>query len=247
MKKKFRFSIVAFSIIVLFSCSSNKEGMYEEEAINALDSLSEVIGQLKSCSFTLNASTNRFDNKKVEPIRTTHEIYMGGANELYYYSTNKKGRIGHWYDGEELAVFNFDSDEYDVMDAPSTLIETINLFHKDFKITFPAADFFYPTLTDDIIAICDTVVVVGTKTIDDVECDEINATNENLDIYILIEKATKLPKALAIYHLGDNKGQFYMSIFSNWKQNPDLPDSMFKFAPPENAIKKSVLTSKIVK
>jgi hypothetical protein len=247
MKKKLQLSILILSAIVLFSCSGNKKGYYEEDAIKALDNLSEVIGELKSCSFTLNTSTLRSKNENTEPIFKTYDIYMRGSDKMYYYTESKTTKIGHWYDGEELAVFNFDNNNYDVMDAPATLMETINLFHEDFKITFPAADFFYPTLTDDIIQSCDTVVVSGTKVIDEVECTEINASNENMDIYILIEKATNLPKALAIYYLGDKKGQHYISVFSNWRQNPNLPDNIFKFAPPENAIKASILTSKLAK
>lgn len=247
MKKKSHLSIFILSAIVLFSCSGNKKGFYEEDAIMALDNLSEVIGQLESCSFTLNTSVLRSENENAEPVFRTYDLYIRGSDKMYYYTEGNNKRVGHWYDGKELAVFNFDNNKYDVMDAPATLMETINLFHKDFKITFPAADFFYPTLTDDIIQSCNTVVVSGTKTIDEVECTEINATNENMDIYILMEKETNLPKALAIYYLGDRKGQHYISVFSNWRQDPNLPDNIFKFSPPENATKASILTSKLSK
>ena len=243
--KKIQFSIIILSAIVLFGCSANKKGLYEADAINALDDLTEVIGQLKSCSFTLNTSVVRAETESTEPVFKTLDLYMRGSNNMYYYSESNNERVGHWYNGEKLAVFNFDNNQYDIMDAPATIMETINLFHKDFKVTFPAADFFYPTLTDDIIQNCDTVIISGTKVIDDVECTEINATNENIDIYILIEKETNLPKALAIYYLGDREGEHFLSLFSNWRKDPNLPDNIFKFSPPENATKISILTSKI--
>ena len=244
--KKIKFSIIILSVIALFSCSDNKKGLYEEAAINALDDLTEVMGQLKSCSFTLNTSIIKAENG-IEPTYKTHDLYMRGSDKMYYYSKSNNERLGHWYNGEELAVFNFASNKYDIMDAPATIMETINLFNKDFKVTFPAADFFYPSLTDDIIQNCDTVIIVGTKVVDEVECIEINATNENVDIYILIEKETSLPKALAIYYMGDREGEHFLSMFSNWRKDPNLPDNMFMFSPPENSTQTSILTSKLAK
>ena len=247
MKKKIQLSILILSAIVLFSCSGNKEGFYEEDAIKALDNLTEVIGQLKSCSFTLNTMDSKSTNNEAEPERKAYDIYMRGSDKMHYYSEGNDQRIGHWYNGEELSVFNFNTDEYDIMDAPSTLVETIDLFHKDFRITFPAADFFYPSLTDDLIEHFDTITTVGTRMVEDVECVEINATNNNVDVYILIEKSTNLPKALALYYQGDRKGEQFISVFSNWRQDPNLPDDIFKFSPPENATKGSLLISKITK
>lgn len=244
--KNIQFSIIILSAIVLFSCSGNKKGLYEEAAINALDDLTEVMGQLKSCSYTLNTSIINSESG-TEAIYKTHDLYMRGSDKMYYYSESNNERLGHWYNGEELAVFNFGSNKYDIMDAPATIMETIELFNKDFKVTFPAADFFYPSLTDDIIQNCDTVIITGTKVVDEVECIEINATNENVDIYILIEKETSLPKALAMYYMGDREGEHFLSMFSNWRKDPNLPDNMFKFSPPENSTQTSILTSKIAK
>lgn len=244
MKKKLQLSILAFSAIIFFGCSGDNSGLYEEDAIASLDKLSEVIGELESCSFTVNTIDSKEND---ETVRKTNDMYMRGSGNMYYYTESAGKRIGHWFNGEKLAVFNYDSNQYDVMDAPATIIETIDLFHKDFRINFPAADFFYPSLTDDLMENFDTITTVGTRTVEDVECIEINATNNKLDVYILIEQSTNLPKALAVYNLGEQKGAKYISVFSNWRKDPQLPDNIFKFTPPANSIKAELLTSKLAK
>ena len=159
---------------------------------------------------------------------------------MYFYVEREEFRKGFWYDGNQFSVFSYDENQYDVIDAPNTILETIDSLNKKAKIDFPAADFFYPTLTDDLIAQFDTIVVTGTKTIGEVSCLEINATNQNLDVYILIEEETHLPKQLEIYYLGEKTGDSYVATFSNFKTNPNLPDYIFEFSPPANSEKASL-------
>lgn len=240
MKPKYLNLILLLLGASILGCSSNTSGgFYDEQAIESLDKLSETIGNLSACSFTLNAELIQEKNEELVPSYRQNDVYMRGSDKMYFY-VEREFRKAYWYDGKQIAQFLFDENQYDIIDAPPSIVEAIDSVHKNFKIDFPAADFFYPTLTDDMMNQFDTIIYVGTKTIDEIPCKEINATNPKLDVYVLIDEATNLPKQLEIYYLGDKKGQTYIATFSNFRVNPDLPDELFKFAPPSNSVKASL-------
>ena len=66
---------------------------------------------------------------------------------------------------------------------------------------------------------------------------EVYAKNAVKDIYILIDEAENLPKQLEIY----SKDETYVATFTNWQTNPNLPDQMFQFSPPEGAEEATII------
>jgi hypothetical protein len=241
MKPKHLNFIFLFLVASLIGCNTANEGLYDEQAIEALDKLSETIGDMNSCSFSLFTETVKHENDELVTSYKQNDVYMGGADKMYFYAEKQDSRKGFWYNGSQLAVFLYDENQYDIVNAPGSILETIDSLNKHYNIEFPAGDFFYPTLTDDLIAQFDTIVALDSRTIDEVSCIEINATNQNLDVYILIEEETYLPKQLEIYYLKpEKKGESYVSTFSYFRYDPDLPDELFKFSPPSNAVKASL-------
>lgn len=220
--------VFVLSGLILSGCNNAKEGVFEENAISALDKLAETIGQLESCSYVLTAQIENRDSLTIK----VNDVYMRAPNKMHIHAQGNNFRRGYWYNGNSLSVFDYNDNLFDSIPAAQNILQTIDSLHTTYGIDFPAADFFYPTLTDDLINQFDTIVFTGNRTIDDVVCKEINATNATLDVYILIEEATNLPKGLEIYRLNEKQGENYIATFSHWKLNPTLPDQLFEFTPP---------------
>lgn len=237
MTKRIFLLAFALSTLGLTQCSSNDTGYYETEAIAALDAVTNTIGNLQSCSVAvLNERSEIENNQPVAHLRTS-DIYLRGADKLHIYTTHDDVRKGFWYNGTELSVFNFDESVYDVAPAPNTTMAMIDSLHKTFKIDFPGADVFYPTLTDDIIANFDSVFYLGTQDVAGILCKEVNARNATLDVTLFIADATNLPVQLAVFGKGTRDGESYISHYQDWQSNPTLGDEIFEFAPPANATK----------
>ncbi|UXP31792.1 DUF2092 domain-containing protein [Reichenbachiella agarivorans] len=234
---------ISLSIFIL-SCESGQKELYDEAAINSLDSLTQTIGRLHSVSLTINVQSDKFENGELISKFSQSDVYMRDSNRMYIYTDNELFRKGFWYDGKQLATLLYNENQYDIIDVPNTIIAMIDSTHNHFKLDFPAADFFYPTLTDDLINHFDTIVALGQRQIMKTSYTEINATNANLDVYILIDPNTKLPKQLEIYYLGERKGEKYIATFSNWRTNPHLPESLFMFTPPKDATKETIIVKK---
>lgn len=216
--------------LVLGSCTSNNQ-KYDEKAVSSLDALSETIGNLNSCSYTLNTLVSEGD--EIE-FRNEHDLYMRGPDKLHIHTIGTKGKKGFWYDGSSFAYFSYDKSSYDTVSAPNNIIAAIDELHNKYGIDFPAADFFYPSFTDDILDNFNHVMYMGDENIDELDCVVIKASNENVVLKIWIEKYTNLPHIISIVKTNDSINS-YEAVFSNWRLNPILPDLLFEFAPPINS------------
>jgi hypothetical protein len=220
--------------LILLSCSSPNSGVdkkYDTIAVENLDELSETIGKLNSCSYTLKTIVS---NSKDSENTTIHDVYMRGPDKMHIHSTGGKGQKSYWYNGKHFAYFSYKKNTYDTIIAPNNIIKAINSLHNKYGIDFPAADFFYPTLTDDIINNYDQVLSMDDEIIDNVDCALIEASNDIETVHIWIEKSTYLPYKMIITK-NEGVNNFYEAVFSNWKINPTLPDILFEFSPPANA------------
>jgi len=221
-----------FSLFLLASCqTASNEIEYDTRAIERLDGLSETIGKLNSCSYTLNTIVS--DNSK-SGFNAQHDVYFRGPDKMYVHTEGTKGKKSYWYNGKRLAWLSYDKNVFDTISAPDNILEAIDFLHNKYGIDFPAADFFYPTLTDDIIANYDKVLFAAEQKIGGIACTVIEATNETHTMQIWIEKETNLPCKLVI-ESKNTEFDYYEAIFSNWRINPRLPDSMFEFEPPISA------------
>ncbi len=229
IKKTILYPILAS--FFLLSCTSKDQQEYDTRAIESLDVMSQTIGELSACSYTLNEFSVKEDGSE---FSAEHDVYMRGPNKMYIHSVGTKGDRSCWYDGENLSFYSFDKNIYATVEAPDDILQTIDHVNDKYGIDFPAADFFYPDLTDDILDEFDRVLFVGDDLVDGIESTSIFASNDTNAVQIWIDKASNLPLKLVI-ESKVNAAEYYEVTFSNFRSNPDLPDLLFEFQPPNNS------------
>jgi hypothetical protein len=238
-------NIISYTIVSMFllvSCqTATNDKEYDTRAITTLDSLSSVIGELNSCSFSLDTELKNSDNSKTSVNQ--HDVYMRGPNKMYIHSNGNKGEKGYWYNGKQLAFLNYTKSTFDTISAPDNIISTIDFIHNKYGVDFPAGDFFYPTLTDDVIENYNKVFYIGNKTIDNIECVAISAYNGKESLYIWVDKRTYLPYKMVIEKIGEPTN-IYEATFSNWKINPNLHDLLFQFTPKSTSTRVKLISKK---
>lgn len=222
-------------VIILISCKHTDNGKYDERAINSLDKMSKTIGEMKSCSYLISSEMVKFDKNQQEvTIQINHDVYMRGPNKMFIKTSGTNGRKSFWYNGEVFSSYSYDRNEYDTIAAEGNLIEIIDFLHHKYGIVFPAADFFYPSLTDDILDNFNEVYF-DEATINGVACIEITALSSAKNIIIWIDKNTNLPYKFDVDIKNGNTVKTYVAHFSNWRINPILQDYMFEFTAPKDA------------
>jgi hypothetical protein len=214
----------------------------DSTAIFLLDKMANVIGDLEAVSFDLENSTDKLDaNKNIVKHYANSTISFSGPDKLSIRTEGTKGRSGFYYDGSYMSYYNYDENNYITLEAPESTLEMIDEMHTDYDFQFPAADFFYPTFTDDMMEQFTSIKFLGKKIIDDEECYHIMATNKDLNVQIWVSNKTfLLPKRFVIIY--KNKSNLQVeSTFSNWLLNPNIPDAVFDFLAPPNARLISIL------
>lgn len=213
-------------------------------AILIIDRMTDVIGDLQSCSFHLNVSNDVTDTS-FELVKkfVSDDVFMEGPDKMLVNTHGYKGHRQFMYNGTQLAYYSYDENNYGIIPAPNTIIKTIDSLHDMYDIDFPAADFFYPAFTDDLLENVDTLLYLGQATIDGKEYAQILASNQNTTYQFWISlDAYILPAKFVITYKNKPGNPQYEATFSDWIINPDLPDAMFDFQPPPGARQVRILS-----
>ena len=233
MKKKL-FLYTILSVVLFISCNSSGDGEYDTRAIKSLDNLTETIGDLNSLSYTVNSFTINETGKETSK---ESDVYLRDSNKMFIENSGTKGDKSFWYNGETFSYFLFDKNEYDILEAPDHTLKLIDSIHNNFGIYFPAADFLYPTLTDDMMVNYDQILFYGDEKVNDVDCITLESSNDEQIVQLWIDKENNLPIKMVILSKS-NENKYYEAVYSNWRVNPKLPDIMFEFQAPKGSERK---------
>jgi hypothetical protein len=229
---KFLRLFILLPAVLALSCSTDppadKAGEYDSRAINHLDQLTDVFGEMHSASFTLHVVDGTSSRQQ--------DVYLLGPDKFYFHSvTDGTGlRRGLWFDGSKMSLFNYDSMNFAEIDVEGNILDAIEVMSAEYRVEFPAGDFFYPSLTDDLIADFEFLWYLGEFNVDDVDTVLIQAKNAERVLSIWIEAGTHLPYMMAISSPGQDTND-YEAVFMNWRVDPNLPDILFEFEPPEGS------------
>lgn len=222
----------------LFMQSNAQEARIDTAAVVILDRMGRVIGDLESCGYQLSTSRDVMEVYALGYVKhfDEHEIFMVGPDKMLVNSRGDKGHQGVWYNGSQIAFYSYDENNYALIDAPSDIISMIDSVNHTFGVDFPAADFFYPTFTDDLIDNFDYLRFLGTSVVDGQNSFHIVAKNDEMSVQIWIsDDAYLLPVKMVIAYLDETPTRYYEASFSDWQLNPVLPGVMFEFSPPLSA------------
>ncbi|MHA7941995.1 DUF2092 domain-containing protein [Formosa sp. 3Alg 14/1] len=235
-------TLFVLSILPYAMMAQNEEKQIDLDAILLFDQMGEAIGELSSVSFHL-STTNEVLNadKKVETAYNECDVKMVGPDKMVVKQHSKDKHSAYYYNGEVITYYSFKENNYITVDAPNNIIDMIDFMHDNFSMDFPAADFFYPTFTDDIIENFNSITYVGLDLLGGEECNLVKIENENVSVQIWISaEAHTLPKQFEItYKKKDNLK--FKGTFSDWQLNPELHSDIFQFTPPASARLISVL------
>jgi hypothetical protein len=208
-------------------------------ALQLIDHMSDVIGELNSCSYNLRVERD-VNDPALGLIKhfSLDEVHMHGPDRMLIKMNSDTGNKGYWYDGAHITYYNFDENNYATVAVTGNIIETIDRIHQNYGVDFPASDFFYPTFTDDLINGTDRIALLGKALVEGRSCYHILATSEKVGIQLWIaDDALNLPVKFSIANYDQKNTPQYIATFSNWKLNPSLPSAIFDFVPPASAVR----------
>ena len=108
------------------STSGDQDGVYDSRAVESLDKMGDVIGNLNSCSYTLNTYVSEKDDAgELGVFSNENDVYLRGPDKMHVRVNGTKGEYGYWYNGSELSFYSYDKSTWDSVDAPDRIIKAI--------------------------------------------------------------------------------------------------------------------------
>jgi len=217
-------------------------------AISILDNMSAMIGDLTSCSVTVNANYD-VHNQELGLVKRSNEsqVFLQGPDKLLIRSEGDKGTRDFYYADNILTYYSPSRNHYAQIETLPTTVGMIDTVSKQYGILFPAADFLYPGFVDDILADAKNLIYLGITKVGGKDCFHIAGTTSDKTFQFWIsDDAFSLPAKMVIVYTKKDLNPQYEAVYSDWKINPVFPDALFKFNVPPNAMKiKFVPVSKI--
>lgn len=235
MKRVFTISFVVCIFLLAFSFRVNAQ--YDSIAVAILDSASNVISDLESCSFRF---TTEYDISNDEYGLITHfESGMVDLKGPFKMMVEKKGDKGHkkfFYDGKNFLLYSFDKNQYASIPSSISVIELIDSVSSHYGVEFPGADVFYPDFVDNILENSNNLVYLGLALVGDTECYHIAGAEDSLTFQFWITSSEpSLIKRMSIVYINKPGDPRYQITFSDWKLNEYIDDSVFQFSLPDGA------------
>jgi len=236
IKNNFK-NVLCFVIIFLFT-SLNTNAQIDSSAVAILDKMSFTLGNLQSCSLTLKTEIDIMDGRLGAITNTeTANVNLKAPDKFYISKSGDRGNKEFFYNGKNFVYYSKDNKIYSSAPAPPTIMQTIDSIHNTFGIDFPAADFFYPYFTDDLLEVSVNLADLGITTVNNKKCFHLagNTTDKNYQIWIA-DDGTFLPVKLSIVTVRPGSDEHYTALYDEWSLNPTLQNSMFEFTVPADAL-----------
>lgn len=239
MKTKNILKNFLFIVIFVLSLSLNSKAQIDSSSIAILDKMSFAVGNLQSCSLTLKTEIDVLDSRLGSITNTeTANVILKAPDKFLISKNGDRGEKTFYYNGKNFVYYSNSTNVYSSVPAPPTIIQTIDSIHNTFGIDFPAADFFYPYFTDDLMEVSANIADLGITNVNGKKCFHIagNTLDKNYQIWIA-DDGTYLPVKLNIVSVRTGSDEHYTAYYENWILNPELQNSMFEFSAPSDALK----------
>ena len=235
-------SLLPVMLITIGAMAQAKK--YDTLAVLIIDRMTDVIGDLESCSFKLNAAIDIAEpSKGIVKYFSDYEVFMSGPDKALVNAHGHKGHRQFMYNGSELAYYSFDENNYGILAAPDNTVQMIDSLSGHYDIEFPAGDFFYPAFTDDLLQSSDSLRFLGMEKVGSKEYFHLISYGKDIDAQFWINNdAYNLPARFSITYKNKPGAPQYLALFSDWQINPQLPAAMFDFLPPPDAAKVRIMS-----
>jgi hypothetical protein len=229
--------------LIIWLSLAAQSARYDSVAILIVDRMADMISGMESCSFKLATESDVMEHPYGMVKEFGHfEVFMSGPNKMVVNARGHKGHRQFLYNGQQLCYYSYDENNFGSIPAPSTTIRMIDSINKEYGIEFPAADFFYPAFTDDMLQDADSLRFLGKEWIEGKEYFHVLAYGKKANVQFWInDDSYNLPGRFVVTYKEEGNPQ-YQGSFEDWEINPRLPDAMFAFLPPPGAHRLTILS-----
>jgi len=166
----------------------------------------------------------------------TNKISVRRPNRIHASYDGDLDKRRFWYDGKSVTLLDTEENLYSTFAAPPEIDAAIDFAIKQYGLSVPLADLLY---SDPYKILTENVVqgfYVGTSRVEGVDCYHLVFIQDTIDWQAWIKVSNRpVPKKVVITYKNQTGSPQYTALLSDWDFTSPLPDSLFKFQPPEGA------------
>lgn len=257
------FPSALFGILIGLACrpvlaQDDKPGKSAETAVDPaaqalIKRASSLLGEAKAVSF----SAEIWEDVPVEDgptlqVSRTVDVKLRRPNRLLIQKSSTEPERAFYYNSKEITVHDLRSGCYGSIKTPPTIDAMIEVAAEKFGIELPIEDLLVSKPFGDGAAKAKAGVYLGLDRVLGVNCHHVAFQSEKVDWQAWIDagalpvmrKAVITVKAReASDQAGAEPERRMTAILSQWDFNPHLPDLVFEFNPPADALRIEVVSA----
>ena len=220
------------------SAQSTSKPKVDPKAVDALRSMGTYLRSLKEFGVTASGSRDEIlvDGQKVQ-VGGTLAYYVRTPDHLRAdINTDRKQRT-IYYDGKTLTVYAPRMHYFATVNAPPTIMATLDSARAQYGLEFPIADLFLWGTPRDGIASLTSATYIGPAYVNGVDSDQYAFRQPGVDWQLWVKRGNApLPLKIVITTTTNSKLPQYTATL-NWDVSAHMNDAIFAFVPPKGAAK----------
>jgi len=226
--------------LLLITCTRLRAQNVDTAALFIMQRMTNTLKNLKSCSLHVEAFYDTpTDDLGLIKRSKEENVYARFPDHLMIDNREEDEHHALLYNGKQMVYYSYDNNNYSNIDSvPTITLEAIQVLSRTYGIEVPAADFFYPSFTNDIKTTALTLSLLGTTMVNGKECFHIAGKDSTMTYQFWINNDPLfLPAKMVIVYNNRPGVPQYEAIYTDWKLNVDIPESIFEFVVPPNSEK----------
>ena len=169
-----------------------------------------------------------FGGERTATVRRPDRLRLEGSNR-------NGGKRTVLFDGTSITMVFPDENAYASVERPGNLDQALDYMVDDLDAPLAMADLLYEDLYSSVSQNIEFGLVVGDSLIGERPCDHIAVSSESLDVQMWVEQGERpLPARIVLTHKLEEGRPQYRALLE-WELDPETPDSLFAYSPPEGA------------
>ncbi len=170
----------------------------------------------------------QFSNRRTVAVRRPNQA-VGDVE-------GDEGHFTLWYNKDTVSAFDKRHNAYTVFGVPDELDEALDFMASEYDAVMPLADFVRTDCHDVLTGNALFGMYVGIHEVDGVRSHHVAFANDWLEWQLWIDAENDpLPRKIVINYKNEPGEPQYTAVLRAWNLNPDFPEGLFEFEPPDGA------------
>lgn len=209
----------------------------DPRAKKILKKMSDYLKNARGFSFHADISFDEvFPSGLKLQFSATNKISVRRPNRIHASYDGDLDKRKFWYDGKSVTLLDTEENLYSAFTAPPEIDAAIDFAIEQYGLSVPLADLVYSNPYKILIENVQSGFYVGLSKVEGVDCYHLVFIQETIDWQVWIEVSNRpVPRKVVITYKNQSGSPQYTALISDWDFTSPLPDSLFKFQPPEGA------------